>query len=89
MNNTKHWASVWGNAVSIAENRPESYSKDITLRYPVYSRFDGDAVRITFDNYCGTRPITINKTQLKRYRGTLGLKDIEKMNKATIISLGL
>ena len=35
------------------------------------------------------QPITINKTQLKRYKGTLGLKDIEKMNKATIISLGL
>ena len=35
------------------------------------------------------QPITINKTQLKRYRGSLGLKDIEKMNKATIISLGL
>jgi hypothetical protein len=24
-----HWASVWGNAVSIAENRPESYGKNI------------------------------------------------------------
>ena len=35
------------------------------------------------------QPITINKTQLKHYRGTLGLKDIEKMNKATVISLGL
>ena len=35
------------------------------------------------------QPITINKTQLKRYRGSLGLKDIEKMNKATVISLGL
>ena len=35
------------------------------------------------------QPMTINKSQLKRYRGTLGLKDIEEMNKATIISLGL
>ena len=25
------WVSVWGNAVSIAENRPERYAKDITL----------------------------------------------------------
>ena len=58
----KHWASVWGNAVSIAENRPESYGKNITLRYPVYSRFGGEAVRITFDNYCGTDAITISKT---------------------------
>ncbi|MBQ3008946.1 MAG: lipase [Oscillospiraceae bacterium] len=62
-----HWASVWGNAMSIAENRPESYSKDITLRYPIYSRFDGEAVRVTFDNYCGTQPITIDKTFLLVY----------------------
>lgn len=68
MNNTsKHWVSVWGNAVSIAENRPESYSKDITLRYPVYSAFDGDAVRITFDNYTGTDAITITKTTVFVY----------------------
>ena len=59
---SKHWASVWGNAVSIAENRPETYGKNITLRYPVYSRFGGEAVRLTFDNYCGTDAITISKT---------------------------
>ena len=63
MNNpSMHWASVWGNAVSIAENRPETYSKNITLRYPVYSHFEGEAVRLTFDNYCGTDAITIAKT---------------------------
>ena len=62
-NNTK-WTSIWGNAVSIAENRPESYSKNITLRYPIYSHFSGDALRITFDNYCGTEAITIHKTTL-------------------------
>ena len=60
--NDKHWASIWGNAVSIAENRPESYSKNITLRYPIYSHFKGEAIRLTFDNYCGTEDITISKT---------------------------
>ena len=64
MNKNKHWASIWGNAVSIGENRPESYGKNITLRYPIYSAFDGDAVRITFDNYCGTDAICIEKTTL-------------------------
>ena len=54
INLEKHWASVWGNAVSIAENRPESYSKNITLRYPVYAAFGGDGVKVTFDNYTGT-----------------------------------
>ena len=66
MNNSNmHWASVWGNAVSIAENRPESYAKNITLRYPVYSHFEGEALRLTFDNYCGTEPITIEKTTVR------------------------
>ena len=58
----KHWASVWGNAVSIGENRPESYGRNITLRYHIYSPFVGEALRVTFDNYCGTEPITISRS---------------------------
>ena len=56
------WVSVWGNAVSVAENRPERYAKDITIRYPIHIPFAGSALRLTFDNYCGTDPITIHKT---------------------------
>lgn len=63
MKNTK-WVSMWGNAVSIAEHRPESYAKDITLRYPVYAPFDGTALRFTFDNYCGKEAITITKASV-------------------------
>ena len=55
------WVSVWGNAVSITENRPESYARNITLRYPVYCPFSGNAARLTFDNYCGTEAITLTK----------------------------
>lgn len=62
--NNMHWASIWGNAVSIGENRPESYGKNITLRYPIFSAFDGDALRLTFDNYCGTDAICIEKTTI-------------------------
>ena len=62
MSNHNNWVSVWGNAVSVAENRPERYAKDITIRYPVHIPFSGSAVRLTFDNYCGTEPITLNKT---------------------------
>lgn len=58
----KKWVSVWGNAVSVAENRPERYAKDITIRYPIHIPFAGEAVRLTFDNYCGTEAITISKT---------------------------
>ncbi len=56
-----HWASVWGNAISIGENRPESYNRNLTFRYPVYSQFGGTAVRLTFDNFCGTEPVTFNR----------------------------
>ena len=62
MEQGKHWVSVWGNAVSVAENRPERYARDITLRYPVISTFTTSCVRLIFDNYCGTEPITIQKT---------------------------
>lgn len=56
-----HWASVWGNAISIGENRPESYNRNLTFRYPIYSQFGGKAVRLNFDNYCGTEPVTFNR----------------------------
>lgn len=57
----QHWASVWGNAISIGENRPEGYNRNITFRYPIYSQFGGTAFRLTFDNFCGTEPVTFNK----------------------------
>ncbi len=59
-----HWAAIFGNAVSIAENRPERYAKNITLRYPIRVPFSGTALRLTFDNYCGTEPVTLNRTTL-------------------------
>ena len=62
MKEHNHWVSVWGNAVSVAENRPERYAKDITIRYPIHIPFSGSALRLTFDNYCGTEPITLHKT---------------------------
>lgn len=61
-NENMHWASIWGNAVSVAENRPESFARNITLRYPVYSHFEGSGLKLTYDNYCGSEPVTITKT---------------------------
>ena len=61
MHTEQKWVSVWGNAVSVAENRPERYAKDITIRYPIHIPFQGNALRLTFDNYCGTEPITLSK----------------------------
>lgn len=61
----KHWASVWGNAISIGENRPESYNKNLTIRYPVYTQFGGESLRLTYDNYCGTDDVTLTKTTVQ------------------------
>jgi lysophospholipase L1-like esterase len=55
------WVSVWGNAVSVAENRPERYAKDITIRYPIHVPFSGTALRLTFDNFCGTESVTLTR----------------------------
>lgn len=59
-NDTK-WVSIWGSAVSIGENRPESIAKDITLCYTITTPFSGSKMHLTFDNYCGTEAITIAK----------------------------
>lgn len=57
--NTKHWCTVWGNAMSITEYKIENYSKNITLRYPVTMPFSGDMIRIHLDNFCGTEDVPI------------------------------
>ena len=64
MNKYTKWVSMWGNAMSIAEHKAETYSKNITLRYPVYAPFDGSALRFTFDNYCGTEAVTIRHASI-------------------------
>ena len=62
MNEMNRWVSVWGNAVSVAENRPERYARNITIRYPIHIPFSSSAVRLTFDNYCGTEPVNFTRT---------------------------
>ena len=62
MSEMNRWVSVWGNAVSVAENRPERYARNITIRYPIRIPFGGAALRLTFDNYCGTEPVTLTRT---------------------------
>ena len=45
--NRKKYVTTWGNAISIADRRPENYAKDLTLRYPVRPMFDGEKIKIT------------------------------------------
>lgn len=55
----KKWITVWGNAISISERRPENYGKNLTLRYPVRMMTAGSEIRITLDNFCGNEPVTL------------------------------
>ncbi|MDE7265272.1 MAG: lipase, partial [Clostridia bacterium] len=58
------WVTVWGNAASVSEHRPETYAKDITLRYPVKCAFAGNKIRLHFSNFCGTEDITLNQVTI-------------------------
>lgn len=68
MSQTK-WVAAWSNAVSIAEHKPEAYAKNITLRYPVLAPFSASEVRLTFDNFCGTEPVTLSHVTVALSRG--------------------
>ena len=63
------WVTVWGNAPSITEHRPETYAKDITLRYPVTCALGGERVRLHFSNSCGGEPVTLSRVTLARAMG--------------------
>lgn len=64
MTNTKHWVSIWGNAASISDNKPERYTKNMTLRYSIYVPFPGESIRLTFDNFNGTEDVKISKASV-------------------------
>ena len=53
------WTTFYGNAQSIIPPSPQTYAKDVTLRYPIYSPFDGDYIRITLDNFLQNEDVTI------------------------------
>ncbi len=55
------WVSVWGNAASVTERRPETYAKNISLRYPVVSAFGGDKIRLFFSDFCGTDGVKFDR----------------------------
>ena len=60
-NNQKmKWVTMWGNAQSTVMPSPAKYAKNITLRYPIFSPFDGTKIRVTLDNYCIDEAVTID-----------------------------
>lgn len=81
MNNCSKWVTVWGNAISIAERRPGSFAKNLTLRYPVKIMLGGEKIRITLDNFCGTEPINLSAANVALSTGE------DRINPDTIKSL--
>ena len=63
------WVSVWGNAMSIVEQTPVGYAKDITLRYPVLMPLDGKSLRLTFDNFTGLEKVEITRVTVAKSTG--------------------
>lgn len=58
------WVSMWGNAMSVSDHKPQTYAKNLSLRYPIYCPFNGSKIRITFDNYCGDEPVTVTRASV-------------------------
>ena len=56
--------SCWGTAASISDRTEASYSKDLTLCYPVKICFSGSKFRFHFLNLTGTEAITYNMVSL-------------------------
>ena len=54
------WVTMWGNAQSLVMPSPAKYARDLTLRYPIFSPFDGSKIRITLDNYCVDEKVKID-----------------------------
>ncbi len=60
------WVSVWGNAPSLTEWKPEQYAKNITLTYPVCIPFDASAARLKFSNMYGPETVSIDRYAIVR-----------------------
>ena len=62
-NNDKYtkWVACWGNATSITDRKECTYSRDLTLRYPVSMPFAGKSLRLHLSNLTGTEPVTISE----------------------------
>lgn len=75
------WVSVWGNAMSIVDQTPAGYAKDITLRYPILIPLDGKGLRLTFDNFTGLETIKITKITVAKSTGpsSIDLTTLEKV----------
>lgn len=69
------WVAAWGNATSISDRDISTYSKNLTLRYPVKMCFNGSKLRFHFSNLTGTETVKITKAFVADTR-TLEYKNV-------------
>lgn len=55
------WVACWGNATSISDREICTYSKNLTLRYPVKICFNGNKIRLHLSNLTGTEDVIISE----------------------------
>lgn len=67
------WISIWSNALSVTDHKPEEYAKDITLRYPIDIPFDGEEIRLVLDNFTGTEEVSFEKITIAIAENNLDL----------------
>lgn len=60
------WVACWGNATSITDRKECTYTKDLTLRYPIRMCFSGSKLRFRFSNFTGTESVTLTKVSAAR-----------------------
>ncbi|MCQ2516483.1 MAG: GDSL-type esterase/lipase family protein [Saccharofermentans sp.] len=79
------WVSCWGNATSIIDQKECVYSKDITLRYPIFMCFDGSKVRLRFSNLTGVEPVHITKVTVA---SSVSDRDVDESTITTVTFAG-
>lgn len=60
------WVATWGNGISRTECLVADYAKNITLRYPIVSCFDGNKIRLRFSNFTGTEAVTLSEVTVAK-----------------------
>ena len=60
------WVTFYGNAQSKCLPSPQTYAKDLTLRYPIFIPFGGKYVRITLDNFLQNEDVVIDHVVIAR-----------------------
>ena len=65
-NMEKEYKAIFAQAMSVVTHKPSQYARNITLRYPMTSTFDGDQIRICMDNYTGKEGVIFDSVTVGR-----------------------